>query len=110
MVLVGHSKHQATPLTGGQRKAMWSVSALLAITAVAVVVWLSVGKTGIAVSAHGCVSLIVAGPTGGNLLHECGGEARIWCKSEASHHDPLALRIEQQCRVAGVKPLAAQRP
>jgi hypothetical protein len=107
MVLVGHSKHQATPLTKGQRTALRSVGAILTITAVIVVVWLSVGNTGIAVSGHGCVSVIVAGATGGNVLRECGGAARSWCKSEFSRHDALAVRIEQQCRVAGVKPPVA---
>jgi hypothetical protein len=110
MVLVGHSKHQAKPLTPGQRKAMLAVGAILAIAAVSVAVLLTVTKTGIAESRHGCVSVIVAGATGGTLLRECGAEARAWCKSEFARHDSFALRIQQQCRIAGVKTALVSEP
>jgi hypothetical protein len=110
MVLVGHSKHQAKPLTPGQRKAMRAVGAIIVVTAATVVVWLSVTHTGVAESRHGCVSVIVAGATGGNLLRQCGAAARVWCKSEFTKHDPLALRIQQQCRIAGVKSALVRDP
>jgi endonuclease YncB( thermonuclease family) len=53
-------------------------------------------------SGHGCVSVLVAGSTGGTLLYECGMEARAWCKTEYALHDRLALAVQPQCRLAGI--------
>jgi hypothetical protein len=105
MILVDHSQRTAVPLTPRQRRAMWSCAAIVAVAAVGVVVWLSTaGQSSYTQSRNGCVNVVVAGATGGQLLHRCGAAARAWCKTEYRRTDPVALSAQPQCRDAGIYP------
>jgi hypothetical protein len=103
MVLVGHAARLAEPLTRRQRGALAAVGTLLAIAAVGITVWLATHKDPY-VSRDGCVYVMVAGPTGGDLLNKCGAAARAWCASELGAHDLLAPKLLPQCRLAGIYP------
>jgi hypothetical protein len=107
MVLVGHAARLAEPLTRRQRRGLAAVGAMLAIAAVGVTVWLSTHKNPY-VSRDGCVYVMVAGPTGGTLLNQCGAAARAWCASELGAHDLLAPKLLPQCRLAGIYPKGAR--
>ena len=104
MVLVGHSQRLAEPLTSRQRRSMAVVGVLFVLAAVAVGILASVDTGGIPVSRDGCVSVLVAGSTGAEVLHECGAAARSLCHSEYARHDRLAQRLQPQCRLAGILP------
>jgi hypothetical protein len=103
MVLVGHSQRLAEPLTRRQRRGLLGCGLGVLVATVVVIVVLVTNHRGIApVSGHGCVSVLVAGSTGGALLYECGTTARAWCKTEYARHDRLALAVQPQCRRAGI--------
>jgi hypothetical protein len=105
MVLVGHAGRIATPLTRRQR---WLIAVVLAAI-VGVSLWAVVGSPGEPTSSDGCVRLVVASSTGGNLLSQCGASARSWCATEYSQADPLAKRIQAQCILAGIPRAGARR-
>src|ERR1700733_1260308 len=105
MVLVGHAERIATPLTHRQR---WLVAAVLAAI-VGGSLWAVLRSPGAPISADGCVRLVVASSTGGNVLSQCGASARSWCATEYSQTDPLAKRIQAQCLLAGIPRAGARR-
>jgi len=107
MVLVGHAGRLAEPLTRRQRRGLAAVGALLVVAVVGVTVWLATHKDPY-VSRNGCVYVMVAGPTGGTLLGQCGAAARAWCASELGAHDLLAPKLLPQCRLAGIYPRATK--
>ena len=97
--MIGHSQRLAQPLTRGQR---WMIAVVLAAVA-GVAIWAFAAPSA-PVSRDGCVNVVVASSTGGGLLTHCGAEARAWCASEFARSDILALRIQAQCRLAGLRP------
>lgn len=102
MVLVGHSQRLAEPLTPRQRRIMAGVGIALVLAAIAVAVVIATNTNGYGVSRNGCVSVVLAGSTGGELTHECGAPARAWCRNESRQRSPIALKVEAQCRLAGI--------
>ena len=104
MVLVGHSQRLAEPLTSRQRRALTGTGIVLVALLIGVGAWLATHKSGDPVSRNGCINMIVAGPTGGILFHECGSDARAWCKTAFSRDDFTAKQDQHQCRLAGIKP------
>jgi hypothetical protein len=104
MVLVGHSQRLAEPLTRRERRTMAAFGVLLVAAVIAVAVLVTTGNGGGSVSRNGCVSILVAGSTGVELLHECGAPARSWCKSELGRRSTFALKLAVQCRLAGIDP------
>jgi hypothetical protein len=48
--------------------------------------------------------VVVASSTGGDVLSQCGTAARKWCQTEFASSGALALRIQAQCRDAGLSP------
>jgi hypothetical protein len=103
MVLVGHSQRLAEPLTRRQRRGMLYCGLGVLVASIAVVAILVTSNKSLApASGHGCVSVQVAGATGGVVLHECGTTARSWCRTEYARHDRLALAVQPQCRLAGI--------
>jgi hypothetical protein len=107
MVLVGHSQRQAQPLTRRQRRGMQATAAIIVV--LGIVVWFATKGTPFSVSRHGCVSVVLAGATGGNIERECGADARSWCKAEYARKDLTAVTIQKQCRIAGIEPRSTTR-
>jgi hypothetical protein len=100
MVMIGHSQRLAVPLTRAQKRAIAGVLVVM----LAVAGW-AIGRSSAApISSHGCVNVVVASSTGGGLLSHCGAAARTWCQTEFAASDPLARRIQVQCRLAGLGP------
>jgi hypothetical protein len=100
MVMVGHSQRLAQPLTRQQKRAI----ALVVVVLAADTMWVVLRSSPEPTSSAGCVNLVVASSTGGSALHECGAAARSWCRSEFTRDDALALRVQAQCRLAGLRP------
>jgi len=105
MVLVGHSQRLAEPLTRRQRRGLLGCAlGLLVAGVVLIAVVLTTHKSVVPRSGHGCVSVLVAGATGGEPLRECGAAARALCRTEYARHDLLARAVQPQCRLAGIAP------
>lgn len=51
-----------------------------------------------------CVSITLAGSTGGESIVKCGNQARSWCATEAEAASPVAPEIRQACRREGFLP------
>jgi hypothetical protein len=100
MVMFGHAERLAQPLPRHQKRV---IAIVLAIT-LAVAGWVIAGASSAPTSANGCVNVVIAGSTGGGLLSHCGAAARSWCAAEFAASDPLAQRIQAQCRLAGLRP------
>ncbi|MGV9662273.1 hypothetical protein ACWDUL_40075 [Nocardia niigatensis] len=55
-------------------------------------------------SENGCVAVLSAGTMGGQQQRACGTQAQEWCRTVAGQQDALSLRVQQQCRRAGIQP------
>jgi hypothetical protein len=99
MVMVGHAQRLAQPLSRAQRR----VIALVLIAIVGTCVFL-VARSSAPVSRNGCITVTFPGSMGAQVLSHCGAAARSACASAYAAHDPLALRTQTQCRLAGIKP------
>jgi hypothetical protein len=100
MVMVGHSRRLAQPLTRGQQR----VIALVLVAILAATAWAVIRPSSAPVSRNGCVSVVIPGSMGGGLLHYCGTAARSWCQGEFARTDVLARLGQPQCRDAGLRP------
>jgi hypothetical protein len=104
MVLVGHSQRLAEPLSGRQRRVVAACGIALLLAAIIAGVLAATNTGGSPVSRDGCVNMVVASSTGAQPLHQCGLQARAWCKTEYGRHDQFALEVQTQCRLAGIRP------
>jgi len=98
--MIGHSQRLAQPLTRIQKRAV----ALVLLVVLGVSVWAVARAPSAPISAHGCVNVVIARSTGGGLLSQCGAAARKWCASEFASRGALAERVQEQCRLAGLRP------
>jgi len=95
---------RATPraLAPHQRRWAWVLGAAVLVPGLGVGVWAATkgGPTG------PCVSVVIAGPTGGEYLQHCGADARKWCSAEAAaaSGDNVASQVRAACRRAGALP------
>jgi len=108
MVMVGHSKRLAEPLTRRQRR--WLVAAL-AVLGVAIVVgslFAALGGGTSMVSRNGCVYVTIPSTLGAGILHECGAPAREFCRQAQTHDDPTSQLARPQCVLAGYRPAPAR--
>lgn len=87
-------------LTRHQRRWAWFLGAATLASALGVGVWAATegGPSG------RCVTVVLAGPIGGENFQHCGASARKWCTAEAAiaSGDNVASQIRAACRRAGV--------
>lgn len=84
------------------------VAVVILVAAVAIGAWTAT-HAGNPVARKGCITLVVAGSLGGQLVHACGANARELCASERGHTDVTALRIVSACRAARIESGARNR-
>lgn len=90
-----------SPLAPHERRGAWILGATVLVAALGVGIW-GVAEGG---GPKGpCVTVVIAGSTGGENLQHCGGEAREWCAAEATSRGDVALQIQAACRRAGFLP------
>jgi hypothetical protein len=95
-------------LSGGprlSRRGKWIVFTALAVvlaTGVSLGVWSAVGSDRYGPSVNGCVNVTIPNSTGGATLHNCGADARNFCKKSFADSDPISLRGRPQCVLAGL--------
>jgi hypothetical protein len=105
MVMIGHAQRLAQPLTRAQRRAI----ALVLIVIIGGGAYL-IARSHAPVSRNGCITVTFPGTMGAQVLSHCGAAARTACATAYAQHDPLALRTQTQCRLAGIKPRSASSP
>jgi hypothetical protein len=95
---------RATPtaLAPHQRRWAWVLAAAIVVPGVGVGVWAATA-TG---SNGSCVTVVLAGPIGGEDLQHCGADARKWCAEEAAmpSADNIAAKARAACRRSGFLP------
>ncbi len=109
MVMVGHSKRLAQPLTPRQKRGMAIslVVVLLAVLGATVYAVVNQNSGSFGASHDGCVNLTVASSLGGALIHQCVSAARTFCRHAQTHTDTLSLQARPQCVLAGFPPARA---
>jgi hypothetical protein len=81
-----------------------AVGAILVLVIAGVGVWVSTHPdNSVPASRNGCVNVLLAGATGGELFHACGANARSWCAQEYRADNADAAISQAQCRLAGIK-------
>ena len=78
------------------------VAAVIVVAAVAIGAWTATHAGG-PPTRKGCITVVVAGSLGGQLVHACGANARGLCASERGHPTIPASRILPACRAAGIE-------
>ncbi|HUC15441.1 MAG TPA: hypothetical protein VMS00_13400 [Acidimicrobiales bacterium] len=85
-----------------QRRWAWVLAAAILVPGLGVGVWAATegGPSG------SCVTVVLAGPIGGEDLQHCGADARKWCTAEAAaaSGDNVAAQVRAACRHDGVLP------
>ncbi len=95
---------EARPLTRRQRRWLIAIGAAITVAVTAALVWAQLRPGDYSQSGNGCVNVLTPSSLGGSILHQCGNDARTWCRQEYSANDRLALLVQQQCRIAGITP------
>jgi hypothetical protein len=94
-----YRQQQGEPLKSHERKGAVLLVSLVALTAAGISTWQLTSSTG---GAKGrCVTVTVAGSTGGEEVHQCGRQARSWCASEDKAVGPVAAEARAACKRAG---------
>jgi hypothetical protein len=105
MPLEGHWRRTNTPLRRLQKRERSIAIAAVAVTAIALLALvLATASDTRPPPAPGCIRVLVAGRTGGEVVHACGAQAKKTCAQSANFHDPRAEKVAESCREAGIEP------
>jgi hypothetical protein len=112
MVMVGHSKRLAEPLSPRQKRRLAISLVVVLLAVIGAAVYASVGNGSFGASHDGCVNLTVPSTLGAQIFHECGSAARAWCEQSEVQDDALSRLARPQCVLAGYAPApsAARSP
>ncbi len=100
----------AEPITGREKRRIVVVAVALAVLLAGVAIWAAVRPGSYGTSGHGCITVTLPSTTGGALIHQCGGAARVTCRHAFASTGKLAALTRPQCRLAGLGPRPAPRP
>jgi hypothetical protein len=104
MPLEGHWRTVNTPLRRLTTRERNVVIAGLAVTIVAVLALILLSENhGRPAPAAGCINVMVAGRTGGEVLHPCGAAAKTTCASAATFDTPRSRAIVESCHEGRIK-------
>jgi predicted metal-binding membrane protein len=98
----------ADQLDGGPRLSrrgkliVFSVLGVVLAAAVSLGIWSAVGSDQYSKSANGCVNFNIPNTMGGALIHYCGSQAVVYCRSAYASSDKLSLLGRPQCELAGL--------
>jgi hypothetical protein len=110
MPMEGHWRRTNTPLRRLTARERNLLIAGLAVTIVAILALILLSdRHDRPAPAAGCINVMVAGRTGGEVIHPCGAEAKATCAHAGKFDDPRAQKMVAACREAGIatKPAAA---
>ena len=98
---------KSNPAAGGaslsprHRRILLIACAAVAVAAIAGCLWGALVPDRYATSSNGCVNVTVAGSTGGELIHECGDNAKSFCRTAYQSSTPSSRAFQVQCADAG---------
>jgi hypothetical protein len=105
MVMVGHSKRLAEPLTRGQRRGLAVALVVLLLAVAGAIAYGVAHRNGTYdVSRNGCVNLTLPSTVGGVLIHQCGAAAKALCAQAQVQSDPTSRLLRPECAKAGLAP------
>jgi hypothetical protein len=84
------------------KRIVYLVVAVVLAAGLAVGIWSAVSSDPYGTSANGCVSLTVASSTGAGELHYCGAQAKAFCRGSFAKSDPVSVKAQAQCDLAGL--------
>jgi hypothetical protein len=103
MPMEGHWRRTNTPLrklTARERSVL--IAGLVATIVATLAVILLSDSHARPAPAAGCINVMVAGRTGGEVIHPCGAEAEATCANAGKYDDPRARKMIAACREAGI--------
>jgi hypothetical protein len=92
----------ARKLTPRGKRIVYLVVAVVVAACAAIGIWSAVSNDPVATSANGCVSVTIAGSTGGEIAHYCGAQAKALCRQAFAGTDSTAVAEQRQCDLAGL--------
>jgi predicted small integral membrane protein len=98
------SQPAAEQVTSRDKRRIAAVAAAILLVLAAVAVWAAVRPGTYGSSKDGCITVTIPGTTGGQLIHQCGADARSLCKRAYAGTDKASALTRPQCRLAGITP------
>src|SRR5215469_9176905 len=93
-----------TSLSPKQKRLLIIICALIVAAVAAGSIWGAVQSDQYTTAAKGCVTVTLAGSTGGELIHKCGNAAKTLCHGAYVNGDQTSLAIRPACEKAGLTP------
>lgn len=93
-----------TPMPPRQKRLLIIICAVIAAAGIGGGIFAAVSPDSAQTSSNGCISVNIAGSIGGQLIHECGNEAKITCRFAYAHGDATSLAERPACEQAGLTP------
>jgi len=94
----------ATPMPPRQKRLLIIICAVIAAAGIGGGVYAAVSPDSAQTSSNGCISVNIAGSIGGQLIHECGDQAKATCRFAYAHDDAISLAERPACEQAGLAP------
>lgn len=91
-------------LSPKRKRLLLIICALIVAAVAAGSIWGAVQSDQYTTAAKGCVSVTLAGSTGGELIHKCGNAAKTLCHGAYVNSDQTSLAIRPACEKAGLTP------
>lgn len=85
-----------------QKRLLLILCAVIGAALVGGGIWGGLSSDSAQTSANGCISLNLPGSIGGQLLHECGSQAKATCRDAYAHSDQVSLAERPACEQAGL--------
>lgn len=104
MPLEGHWRRTNTPLRRLRKRERNVAIAATSVTLLALLALVLIPASQTQPPpAPGCIRVLVAGRTGGEMVHACGAQARATCIRSASYRNPRSEKVTESCQAAGIR-------
>lgn len=98
-----YRQQQGQPITKTERKGAIVLAGVIVACGLGLATWELTNGFG-RPQPKDCVSVVVAGPTGGGYIGACGAQAKPWCKTESTAPNETGKLVAAACRKAGDLP------
>jgi hypothetical protein len=100
----------STPMPPRQKRLLIIICAVIVAAGIGGGIYAAVSPDSAGTSSNGCISVNIAGSIGGQLIHECGTQAKDTCRFAYAHGDPTSLAERPACEQAGLTPAQGRGP
>ena len=95
-----------TPMPPAQKRLLIIICAVIVAAGIGGGIFAAVSPDSAQTSSNGCISVNIAGSIGGQLIHECGSQAKDTCRFAYAHGDSISLAERPACEQASLGPPA----